>query len=116
MEKNLGIFDDTFTLDDIDQFHVGLERIVLVVESLFVGSARVGAWFEPDHTPKFIGSENLGDETNTDLSAAFGFRPDDELHLSLGFGLVIKEDYQLDFAANFSDSTDNYSFALVKFF
>ena len=41
---------------------------------------------------------------------------DDELHLSVGFGLVIKEDYQLDFAANFSDVTDTYSFSLVKFF
>ena len=106
---NLDDFDDDFELDDIDQFHVGVERIVLVVESLFVGSARLGAWLEPNHRPKYDGDD-------TDLEAAFGIEPDDDLHLSLGFGLVIKEDYQLDFAANFSDSIDNYSFAVVKFF
>jgi len=102
-------FSQSFALDDIDQFHFGLERIVLVVESLFVGSARLGAWFEPNHTPLYIGNDN-------DLNAAFGYEPDDVLHLSLGFGLVIKEDYQLDFAANFSDVSDIYSFSLVKFF
>jgi hypothetical protein len=48
--------------------------------------------------------------------AAFGHQRDDELHLALGFGLVIKEDYQLDFAANFSDVADTWSFSLVKFF
>ncbi len=102
-----------FTLDDIDQFHFGFERIVLVVESLFVGSARFGAWFEPNHTPRYIGVGASGD----DLLTLFGSEPDDdELHLSVGFGLVIKEDYQLDFAANFSDITDTYSFSLVKFF
>ncbi len=102
-------FTKSFALDDIDQFHFGLERIVLVVESLFVGSARLGAWYEPDHTPRYIG-------TDGDLSAVFGHKLDDELHLSLGFGLVIKEDYQLDLAANFSDINNTYSFSLVKFF
>jgi len=107
--KNLQEFSDEYTLDDIDQFHFGLERIVLVVESLFVGSARLGAWLEPNHSPQYVGDDG-------DLFALFGRELDDELHLSLGFGLVIKEDYQLDFAANFSDITDTYSFALVKFF
>jgi hypothetical protein len=100
---------ESFELDDINQFHVGLERIVLVVESLFVGSARLGAWHEPNHTPVYIGGD-------PDIGAVLGSSPDDVLHLSLGFGLVIKEDYQLDFAANFSDATDIYSFSLVKFF
>ena len=102
-------FSKSYALDDIDQFHFGLERIVLVVESLFVGSARFGAWYEPDHTPRYTGQDG-------DLQALFGRELDDELHLSLGIGLVIKEDYQLDFAANFSDIGDTYSFSLVKFF
>lgn len=102
-------FSQSFALDDIDQFHFGFERIVLVVESLFVGSARVGAWYEPSHTPQYVGG-------NEDLAALFGRELDDELHLSVGFGLVIKEDYQLDFATNFSDITDTFSFSLVKFF
>ena len=59
-------------------------------------------------------AEYVGDDG--DLFALFGRELDDEIHVSVGFGLVIKEDYQLDFAANFSDFTDTYSFALVKFF
>jgi len=102
-------FSNSYTLDDIDQFHFGFERIVLVVESLFVGSARFGAWSEPDHTPRYTGNDD-------DLLALLGREQDDELHLSVGFGLVIKEDYQLDFGANFSDVSDTYSFSLVKFF
>jgi len=102
-------FTKSYALDDVDQFHFGVERIVLVVESLFVGSARFGVWHEPNHTPQYIG-------LNPDLKALFGRELDDELHLSVGFGLVIKEDYQLDFAAKFSDITDTYSFSLVKFF
>ena len=111
--NNLGEFSDAYILDDVDQFHFGFERIVLVVESLFVGSARFGAWIEPDHAPRYTGDPN---DTDGDLLALFGSEPDDVLHLSLGFGLVIKEDYQLDFAANFSDVSDTYSFSMVKFF
>ena len=102
---------DDYTADDIDQLHLGFERTILVVESLFVGSARFGVWNEPFHDPRYIGEDG-------DLEALYvRDRPtDDEIHLSAGLGLVIKEDYQIDMAVDVSDPVTTVSFSLVKFF
>lgn len=98
-----------FRIKDADQLHLGVERTVLVVESLFVGTARFGAWREPFHELEYFG--------DVEQFAAFLRRPKDaEIHYSAGFGLVIKEDYQIDFAADLSDPNDTFSFSLVKFF
>jgi hypothetical protein len=98
-----------FRIKDADQLHLGVERIVLVVESLFVGTARFGAWREPFHELEYFGK--------VEDAAAFIRRPKDaEIHYSAGFGLVIKEDYQIDFAADLSDPSNTYTFSLVKFF
>ncbi|HYN22997.1 MAG TPA: hypothetical protein VE078_18710 [Thermoanaerobaculia bacterium] len=98
-----------FRIKDADQLHLGVERIVLVVESLFVGTARLGAWREPFHELEYFGPSG-------DLAAVINRPKKTEIHYSAGFGLVIKEDYQIDFAANLSDADNTYSFSLVKFF
>ncbi|HRC85271.1 MAG TPA: hypothetical protein PK413_06665, partial [Thermoanaerobaculia bacterium] len=98
-----------FRIEDADQIHLGVERVVLVVESLFVGTARFGAWREPFHELEYSG----GDEAT---AALIRRAKDAEIHYSAGFGLVIKEDYQLDFAADLADGANTYSFSLVKFF
>jgi len=98
-----------FRIKDADQLHLGVERTVLVVESLFVGTARFGAWREPFHELEYLGTEG-------DLAAAIDRPKKAEIHYSAGFGLVIKEDYQIDFAADLSDPNNTYSFSLVKFF
>ncbi len=101
-----------FAIPDVTQVHLGFERIVLVVESLFVGTARFGAWHEPFHEPEYRPAVD-----SPDLRALLGNRPtDDETHLSAGFGLVIKEDYQIDLAVDVSDPVTTFSFSLVKFF
>ena len=116
------VFPEDFDLQDVDQFHLGLERTILVVESLFVGSARFGAWYEPFHEPVYVaclGPEGPeGDFCDGDLDAAIrqGRPTDDEIHLSAGLGLVIKEDYQIDMAVDVSDPVTTVSFSLVKFF
>jgi long-chain fatty acid transport protein len=100
---------EDFQIEDADQLHFGVERTVLVVESLFVGTARFGAWREPFHELEYFG--------DNEVTAAFLRRPKDaEIHYSAGFGLVIKEDYQIDFAADLSDPNNTFSFSLVKFF
>jgi hypothetical protein len=103
-----GSEENDFITEDSDEVHVGFERIFLVVESLFVGTLRLGAWNEPFHELEYKGPD--------ELSRALLRDPDDEIHLSIGFGLVIKEDYQIDIAADFSDPGDTYSVSVVKFF
>lgn len=103
-------------IDDADQVHLGFERIVLVVESLFVGTVRFGFWNEPFHELEFAGDPDDPDPSNQLLNEFFDRPQDDEIHLSLGVGLVIKEDYQIDAAADFSDRGNTFSFSLVKFF
>jgi long-subunit fatty acid transport protein len=98
-----------FEIEDADQFHLGFERIFLVVESLFVGTVRLGIWNDPFHELEFTGSD-------PQLAESLARDKDDEIHYSIGVGLVITEDYQVDFAADFSDGDDTYSFSLVKFF
>ena len=97
-----------FEISDATQVHLGLERTILVVESLFVGTARFGAWYEPFHEPEYIGQ-------GPDLIALLRRPTDDEIHFSAGLGLVIKEDYQIDIAADFSDPITTVSISLVKF-
>ena len=112
------VFPEDFDLEDADQFHAGVEHTVLVVESLFVGTARVGAWYEPFHQPQYVACLDPEAEfCSGDYDAILrrGRPTDDEIHLSTGFGLVIKEDYQIDFAVDYSDPVTTYSFALVKF-
>jgi long-chain fatty acid transport protein len=108
-ERFIGLDPADFRIEDADQLHLGVERTVLVVESLFVGTARFGAWREPFHELEYLG-------TNEDLAAVIDRPEDTEIHYSAGFGLVIKEDYQIDFAADLSDPNNTYSFSLVKFF
>ena len=100
---------EKFRIKDADQLHLGVERTVLVVESLFVGTARFGAWREPFHELEYLG-------TNLDAAAVINRPKKDEIHYSAGFGLVIKEDYQIDFATDLSDPNNTFSFSLVKFF
>ena len=97
-----------FEVSDAVQVHLGFERVILVVESLFVGTARFGAWYEPFHEPEYI--FEFGD-----LAQILRRPTDDEVHVSIGLGLVIKEDYQVDIAADFSDPVTTVSISLVKF-
>ncbi len=109
---------EDYDLEDADQFHLGLERTILVVEALFVGTSRFGAWYEPFHQPQYVACRDpQAHSCNGDLDAFLrrGRPTDDEIHLSTGFGLVIKEDYQIDLALDYSDPVTIVSFSLVKF-
>jgi hypothetical protein len=98
-----------FRLDDAGEVHLGVEHVFLVIESHLVGTLRLGAWREPFHEPVYTGSVPL-------FQALFGKKGKDQSHASAGLGFVFKEDFQLDLAADFSNSTDTFSVSLVKFF
>lgn len=101
-----------FEIPDVTQVHLGFERTVLVVESLFVGTVRLGAWHEPFHEPEY----RPAGRPDPDLAAVLRrSNAEDQTHVSAGFGLVIREDYQIDLALDYSDPVTTFSFSLVKF-
>ncbi len=113
------------TLADANELHLGLEHVFLSADSGFVATLRVGAWFEPFHELQLVAGEVEKLERSEDdgvrlfAAALRGMVPpdgDDQVHWSGGLGLVIKEDFQVDLAADFSDRVNTVSLALVKFF
>lgn len=103
---------DTFRIRDVNELHLGFEHVFLVVESLFVGTVRLGVWHDPLHELEVARK----DVVPPFVSELIRRRGDDVTHFSAGLGLVIKEDYQVDLAADFSDAGDTISISLVKFF
>lgn len=93
---------------DSDELHLGVEHVFLVVPSLFVATVRGGAWHETAHDLEIV-SRDPGDR-------AFAVPGKDQLHWSFGLGLVVKEDFQIDVGADFSDPVKTVSLSLVKFF
>ncbi|HZF13581.1 MAG TPA: hypothetical protein VFE33_32710 [Thermoanaerobaculia bacterium] len=94
-------------LNDGNELHLGFEKVFSLVENLFVVTVRLGAWQESYH-------EIRG--TNTDAKLFFPSSGKGTLHGSGGLGLVIKEDYQIDVAADLSSRANTVSLSVVRFF
>jgi len=84
-------------------------------------SLRAGVWSDPEHVIRHVGDQiplSAGDSatgTTSNTRAAF-FQPgDDEIHYSIGAGLVFKR-LQLDVAVDFSEKVDTFSLSGVVFF
>jgi hypothetical protein len=97
-----------FRIPDSRELHLGLEQVFLDVDSLFVGTLRLGAWREGAHELEYRGS-------NPTLRQQLP-PGKDQMHYSGGLGLVIKEDFQIDVAADVSDRVSVISVSLVRFF
>jgi long-subunit fatty acid transport protein len=81
-----------FTVDDGDEYHLGVERIFLAGTTPW--ALRFGAWSDPDHRIRATNDAGLmqvfpAGETLT--------------HYTLGFGLTVKQSIQLDFAGDYSE-------------
>lgn len=100
--RNLSSF---YEQKDIDEIHLGAEHVFLVVESLFVATARAGVWYEPGHDVDIVGARGTPLQTSSK----------DQIHWSAGLGLVVKEDFQIDVGADLSDPVKTVSLSLVKF-
>jgi long-chain fatty acid transport protein len=97
-----------YRIPDADELHLGVEYVFFVLESKLVGTARFGAWQEPDHALDYVGSNPI---------FIARFRPgEDQVHVASGLGFVIGENFQLDVAYDHSDRDRVLSVALVKFF
>jgi hypothetical protein len=79
-----------FVIDDADEIHAGLEYFFARKNPFVI---RLGAWFDPDHTLRFEG-------TNPAFQAIFQSR-EDEAHYTLGLGISHRS---VHFAAAFDYS------------
>lgn len=91
--------------DDGEEIHLGVEYAFLRTKPLL--AVRAGAWRDPDHRFRFEGP-NIVDR-------AILRRGDDELHLAVGLGVVLRR-YQFDFGADFSDEVNTLSLSAIYTF
>jgi len=102
--ESLGL-DDQET-DDANELHLGGEWAFLQSKPLL--AVRAGIWHDPDHQTR--ANENADDFTRALL------RPrEDELHFTLGLGAAFKS-FQIDGAADFSDSIRTLSLSAIYSF
>jgi long-chain fatty acid transport protein len=95
-----------FTVDDGDEYHVGLEYLILASSSPV--ALRAGAWLDPAHQVRYTGSFDF-------LAALWapGAAAKDEWHYTAGIGVSISGKYQVDFAFDLSDRVDTLSLSGV---
>jgi len=82
------------TVDDEIEVHVGAEYVFFVGENSTPLSLRAGVFSDPDH------------DNTKEIDS-------DQVHASLGIGVVIKEDFQLDFAVRAADTITDAVFSFV---
>ena len=98
--------------DDALELRLGFEYVWPTLQYPF--ALRAGLWQEEDHRIAFQGAP---DSSLAERSTALlFFEGDDELHVTLGLGIVFGEVFQLDAAADLSDLADTYSLSgVVRF-
>jgi long-subunit fatty acid transport protein len=91
--------------DDGNEFRLGAEYALINLKPVL--AFRAGVWLDPDHRFRSISS----DPEHQAL-----FQPgEDEVHVSLGFGLAFRS-FQIDVAADFSDRVDTASVSAIYSF
>ncbi len=99
-------------LEDGDELHLGAEYV-------FVGSSpllalRLGAWYDPDHQPRFAGEDGSADTPSAiDLLAAATFPGGaGEVHYAVGLGLAFAG-YQVDIGVDLSELVDTVAVSMI---
>lgn len=98
---------DEMSIDSGTEFRLGAEY---VLQNSPI-ALRAGVWRDPDHTLSYAGPT---DESNAEQRSTAAFFPagGSETHFSLGFGFFL-DNFQMDFAADWSDLQDTYSISGV---
>ncbi len=99
-------------IDDGDELHLGVEYVF--VRSRPLVAVRLGAWYDPDHRPRFTGDfRPSGGSRQLNLLAAAAFPGgDDEMHYAAGFGLAFAG-YQIDVGVDFSELVDTVAASMI---
>ncbi len=96
-------------VDDATEVHLGLEYVFANIK--YPLALRVGGFTDPDHV---IAMPSGAPTTGAENGLAGLFREgDDDVHYSLGLGVVFGEKFQIDVAADFSDRVDTTSISGV---
>ena len=103
---SLGESSSDANLDDGDELHLGFE--VVFPGSTPLIALRAGAWLDPDHRVRFIGSTSA-------LDRAIFRGGDDEIHFAFGVGLAF-DDFQIDAAIDLSELVDTVSVSAIYSF
>jgi len=87
---------EDYVIDDATEIHLGIEYVL--ARGPIPVAFRLGGWFDPDH--------RLRAEVGSDLNQVRLGPGEDQVHYSVGLGLVVTSHFQLDAAADFSDVYD----------
>ena len=101
----MGAFDD-FSVSDGDEFHLGIEYLILTIQSPV--ALRAGAWLDPAHQIGYSGDLLFLRTLWAPAAAA-----SDEWHYTFGLGVTFSGKYQVDFAVDLSDRVDTMSLSGV---
>ncbi len=102
---------ENFSIDNATEVHFGLEYIVPYGEQFL--ALRAGIYNEPDHTIRFTGTtgNSLADIVGREVFP--GGAEDNQIHLTGGLGVVIRDLFQIDLAANFADKQTQLGISVV---
>lgn len=98
-----GINISDYDVDDVFEFHVGLEYALPISEIPL--AVRGGYSFKPDHSIRYEGSDPA--------FQAMAPKGEDDHIFSFGLGAVFKENVQIDAAASFGEFEKEYTLSIV---
>ena len=94
-----------FYISEANELRMGAEYVF--ARSTPVVAARLGLWFDPDHSIRYLGQDSVAQAVLQPGS--------DEIHLAMGLGIVFKR-VQLDVGIDLSDLVDTVSFSTIYTF
>jgi len=96
-----------YDIDDATEFHLGGEYTWLVKGMPL--SARAGIYNDPDSSVTFSGGDDV-DSVATRIRFPGG---DDQLHVTVGTGIVVKDRLQFDASYDYADMYDQFSLSAI---
>lgn len=110
-----GTDEGRYDIDDVIEPHVGTEYVFMLKDSTPL-AFRLGSYYEPAHGLEFDAS-SLDTKVVDSVEAANAMENlldggDDIWHFTVGLGTVIKNKYQIDAAADFTEGATKNTFIL----
>jgi hypothetical protein len=102
---------ETVTFDDADEVHLGIEHVLFWGE--FPVALRAGVWYDPGRGLSTATGDTVTFDEDWRNERTEAIKVDDsEMHYSAGFGVVF-DNFQIDAAADYSDTSTTFSLSGV---